>query len=274
MQIKKLVPPLTELWKATYEKERPNLTPNAISGEELSRYVWERFSVQPSADAELLAAVRGMLEQSALLQQKRKDGDLQPEVYRLEDGTVIGIDLSTGCFIVQDNMAIRDELTYIKGLDDSDLENILLTVDWLRCRNLRQEKEEKARETFFTVTEGAAENAAYAAVSAAGRTPGTYAAYLRGKRCKTRAGFFREISAAMQFPDYFGENWDALEECLRDLNEWLSFQAIVVVIDDYDRLFSACARAEKARETLRGIFEETAAFWAVRDVPFRVVAVR
>ena len=51
MQIKKLVPPLTELWKATYEKERPNLTPNAISGEELSRYVRDRFSVQPSADA-------------------------------------------------------------------------------------------------------------------------------------------------------------------------------------------------------------------------------
>ena len=145
MQIKKLVPPLTELWKATYEKERPNLTPNAISGEELSRYVRDRFSVQPSADAELLAAVRGMLEQSALVQQKRKGVTLQPEVYRLEDGTVIGIDLSTGCFIVQDNMAIRDELTYIKGLDDSDLENILLTVDWLRCRNLIEQNTEKPK---------------------------------------------------------------------------------------------------------------------------------
>ena len=35
MQIRKLFPPLTEQWKKTYEKERPNLTPNAITGEEL-----------------------------------------------------------------------------------------------------------------------------------------------------------------------------------------------------------------------------------------------
>ena len=273
MQIKKLVPPLTEQWKTIYERERPNLVPNAISGAELSSYVRDRFDAEPTKDEALIQTVRDLLEQDALLRQKKTDGRLQPEVYRLDDGTVIGIDLLTGCFIVQDNMAIRDELTYIKGMDDSDLENIPLTVDWLRCRNLRQEKEKTARETFFSVTEDETENAAYAAVRAAGRTPGTYAAYLRGKRCRTRAGFFREISAAMQFPAYFGENWDALSECLRDLNEWLSFKAITIVIDDYDRLFGSGQKAARDRETMRGVFEDAAAFWAVRDVAFRVIAV-
>jgi len=273
MQIKKLVPPLTEQWKAIYERERPNLTPNAISGAELSSYVRDRFDAEPTEDEALIQTVRDLLEQDALLRQKKTDGRLQPEVYRLDDGTVIGIDLLTGCFIVQDNMAIRDELTYIKGLDDSDLENIPLTVDWLRCRNLRQEKEKTARETFFSVTEDETGNAAYAVVRAAGRKPGTYAAYLRGKRCRTRTGFFREISAAMQFPAYFGENWDALSECLRDLNEWLSFKAITVVIDDYDRLFGSGQKAARDRETMRGVFEDAAAFWAVRDVAFRVIAV-
>lgn len=273
MQIKKLLPSLTEQWQAVYDRERADLVPNAITGEELSRYIQDRFLAEPSGDEALISTVRGLLEQDALVQQKRKDGQLQPEAYRLDDGTVIGIDRSTGCFIVQDNDLLRDELTYVKGLDASDLENVYLTVDWLRCRSLHEAKEKGARETFFTVTEEETGRAAYAAVCDAGRTPGTYAAYLRGRRCKTKAGFFREISAAMQFPDYFGENWDALFECLRDLNEWLSFRAVTVVIDDYGKLFGSGKRAEKDRETLRRIFEETAAFWAVRDVPFRVIAV-
>ena len=66
--------------------------------------------------------------------------------------------------------------------------------------------------------------------------PGRYAAYIRGTRCATDAGFLKEISAAMQFPDYFGENWNAWEECMTDL-DWLSFSSIALVIDDYEVLF-------------------------------------
>jgi hypothetical protein len=46
---------------------------------------------------------------------------------------------------------------------------------------------------------------------------------IRGKRCTTRASLFQECAAALQFPDYFGDNWDALEECITDL-EWGYFQ--------------------------------------------------
>ena len=53
MQIKKLFPPLTEQWKTVYEKERPNLTPNAITGEALSRYVRDRFDAEPTEDEAL-----------------------------------------------------------------------------------------------------------------------------------------------------------------------------------------------------------------------------
>ena len=145
MQIKKLIPSLMEQWKAIYEMERPNLTPNAITGEALTRYIEDRFAVQPSEDESLQNAVRGMLAQSALVRQKVGDGEVRPVAYRIDDGTVIGVDLLTGIFIVQDNMAVRDELTYVRGLDESDLENVLLTVDWLRCRNLREQKEKPKR---------------------------------------------------------------------------------------------------------------------------------
>ena len=273
MQIKKLVPPLTEQWKAIYERERPNLTPNAITGEALDNYIRDRFDAEPSKDEELLSNVREMLAQSTLVQQKKKDGQLQPVAYRLEDGTVIGIDLLTGCFIVQNNDAIRDELTFIKGLDEADLDNVVLTVDWLRCRKQREEKAEEARKRFFQVVRDGEGRAAYQAVCTAGRTQGTYVAFIRGKRCKSKASFFREFSAAMQFPSYFGENWDALNECLQDLNEWLSFKAITIVIEDYDLLFGSCKRGKRNRETLRSIFEDAAAFWGIRDVAFSVIAV-
>jgi hypothetical protein len=40
---------------------------------------------------------------------------------------------------------------------------------------------------------------------------------LRGHKSRTLAALFDEWSAALQFPIYFGENWAALTDCLRDL---------------------------------------------------------
>jgi len=37
---------------------------------------------------------------------------------------------------------------------------------------------------------------------------------------KTKMEFLQAVSKVFNFPDYFGENWDAFEECIRDLS-WL-----------------------------------------------------
>ena len=39
------------------------------------------------------------------------------------------------------------------------------------------------------------------------------------------------LARKLRFPAYFGANWDALEECLRDLS-WLGGQARVVVVHE------------------------------------------
>lgn len=55
--------------------------------------------------------------------------------------------------------------------------------------------------------------------------------FIRGKKLRTEQGLFDELSAALQFPYYFGENWDALTECINDL-EWLPAKAYLLVITD------------------------------------------
>lgn len=45
------------------------------------------------------------------------------------------------------------------------------------------------------------------------------------------------ISDELGFPDYFGFNWDALDECLRDLH-WLTENYVVFVINEKNRILS------------------------------------
>jgi hypothetical protein len=44
-------------------------------------------------------------------------------------------------------------------------------------------------------------------------------AVVDGHACRTRAAFFREAARALGFPAYFGHNWDAFLDCLRDLDD-------------------------------------------------------
>jgi len=142
MQIKKLVPPLTEQWKAIYERERPNLTPNAITGEALAEYVQTQFAATPITEEAYLDAIRTDVRNSAFFAEKLHGAEPDPAVFRLPDGTFVGIDRVSGWFIAE-NDAVRDELTFVKGLDEADLDNVLRTVDWLRSKKILERSKKK-----------------------------------------------------------------------------------------------------------------------------------
>lgn len=44
---------------------------------------------------------------------------------------------------------------------------------------------------------------------------------------ESKGDLLEHLRRELRFPDWFGGNWDALEECLRDLG-WLDYEAVVL----------------------------------------------
>lgn len=59
----------------------------------------------------------------------------------------------------------------------------------------------------------------------------------RGEKMKTTAELFAEISAAFQFPYYFGENWAAFEDCMSELS-WFYSDSYVMVVANANELLT------------------------------------
>ena len=59
-------------------------------------------------------------------------------------------------------------------------------------------------------------------------TAGVVFRVVRGQKARTKPALFDEFAGALQFPLYFGENWDAFDECLADLS-WLPGDAYVLL---------------------------------------------
>ena len=64
---------------------------------------------------------------------------------------------------------------------------------------------------------------------------------VRGNKSLDEAHFFDEVAAALQFPYYFGENWDAVWDCITDLN-WLRGSSFLIVFDSAEHLLSQSDR--------------------------------
>jgi RNAse (barnase) inhibitor barstar len=59
------------------------------------------------------------------------------------------------------------------------------------------------------------------------------------KNARDKLAFLKPVAEALQFPDYFGQNWDAFYDCLTDLAQ-RGRGALVILLDDA----SGFARAE------------------------------
>lgn len=63
--------------------------------------------------------------------------------------------------------------------------------------------------------------------------PGTKVFRLDGKKIHSKETFLNEVAEAMQFPNYFGNNWDAFDECITDLT-WCRAERYIMLYDHAD----------------------------------------
>ena len=91
---------------------------------------------------------------------------------------------------------------------------------------------------------------------------------IKGRHCKTPSTLLDEFARALEFPDYFGHNWDALEECLTDL-EWLPAKGYIVLITDAAHVLS---HDDSEYETFLEILRDAGEAWGrQRATPFHVL---
>lgn len=86
------------------------------------------------------------------------------------------------------------------------------------------------------------------------------------RRVRSKRGLLAALARALQFPETFGGNWDALADSLQDLS-WLGSAGIVLHLRGYDRFLAA---APDDAATLQVIVAEAAQFWRSRSRLFVV----
>lgn len=67
---------------------------------------------------------------------------------------------------------------------------------------------------------------------------------IKGEECQKVEDLFQEFATQLKFPNYFGENWAAFDECLNDL-EWLDSEKFVLFIKNFDKVLLGDGEAFK-----------------------------
>lgn len=99
---------------------------------------------------------------------------------------------------------------------------------------------------------------------------------VHGDRIKSLDDIFNEFSAVYQFPEYFGCNWDAFDECMNDL-DWINSNAFAMLLLNFDSMVTNCEPHNI--QVLIKILNNTCLNWKngsedgfqKRDTPFHII---
>lgn len=90
------------------------------------------------------------------------------------------------------------------------------------------------------------------------------------KDVRDKDGLLSAISRTLDFPEWFGNNWDALEECLNDLS-WLGAPDVILLIEACERFIAQdredfLIAADIFNTAAAAFREEGRSFWAFADL--------
>ena len=82
---------------------------------------------------------------------------------------------------------------------------------------------------------------------------------LDGCDMKTKEELMSNMKEAFSIPDYFGMNWDALDEVLTDLSWLEDIESIDICFTNYDQVLSSAI--ENDRIVFKEILDSTTHYW-------------
>lgn len=101
------------------------------------------------------------------------------------------------------------------------------------------------------------ESASYEQLAVLIQAHGFHLFYIDLKQVSGKADFLTKSAIAMQFPKYFNKNWDAYEECIRDLG-WCKAKGYILL---YDNIDSFVENEPLQWKVALEILESTIVFW-------------
>jgi RNAse (barnase) inhibitor barstar len=105
------------------------------------------------------------------------------------------------------------------------------------------------------------------AVQSAAKRAGFAFFHVDGKNIARKEQLLIHVAMSLHFPKDFGHNWDALEECLTDL-EWVDADGYLIYYDHIDGLLEA---HPDQFETLVEIVRDAVASWKEDDAAMIVL---
>jgi len=85
--------------------------------------------------------------------------------------------------------------------------------------------------------------------------------YIDGEQTRTKETFLKKAGEVFGFPDYYGRNWDAFEECIKDF-EWYPAECYLILYDHFE-VFAAYS-PEDFRVALT-IFKSAIKYWEEKN---------
>ena len=147
-----------EEWKSTWMKYKELIKPNRRTGLELLEYLQRHYSLTKIFDADALDAIRYTVTMNKPLSEKLPDGVTPaPRAFYLENAgegekfylpenkddekiwgkditkIFVGIDLSSGFYLVEGSTMLWDELCSFQGLDEKDLQNYVIVAQYINA---------------------------------------------------------------------------------------------------------------------------------------------
>ena len=85
--------------------------------------------------------------------------------------------------------------------------------------------------------------------------------------CRDKHSLLRKLASAMHFPLWFGNNWDALADCVTDMS-WQPAAGYVIILQHTQAMQDS---AEEDLVTAIDILAEGARDWGARNIPMWVL---